>query len=299
MKRSKALFRWHASWVGMTAMMLLVGLAVSVLTFSATQAQPPTPAVEPIVASTEPYIEHAPNTLLLKLKPGVMLASGQANAAGASVASSAESLNTLLSTLGATSAQPVFGDGGVNAAQASRSSATGLERVYRLQWTSTVPVKHAVAALAADAAVEYAEPDYIARPARVPNDPEYSSQWALARINAPIAWDATAGDPSVTIAFVDSGVDLTHPDFAGRLWVNDDPPNGVDDDLNGRSMSSTAGMSLPIATTSAIPMATAARWAVWPVRQQTTAQAWPACAGIADSCLSTPCRPASWPTTRT
>ena len=234
MKRSKALFRWHASWVGMTAMMLLVGLAVSVLTFSATQAQPPTPAVEPIVASTEPYIEHAPNTLLLKLKPGVMLASGQANAAGASVASSAESLNTLLSTLGATSAQPVFGDGGVNAAQASRSSATGLERVYRLQWTSTVPVKHAVAALAADAAVEYAEPDYIARPARVPNDPEYSSQWALARINAPAAWDATAGDPSVTIAFVDSGVDLTHPDFAGRLWVNDDPPNGVDDDLNGK-----------------------------------------------------------------
>ena len=234
MKRSKALFRWHASWVGMTAVMLLVGLAVSVLTFSATQAQPPTPAVEPIVASTEPYIEHAPNTLLLKLKPGVMLASGQANAAGASVASNAESLNTLLSTLGATSAQPVFGDGGVNAAQVKRSSAIGLERVYRLQWTSTIPVKHAVAALAADAAVEYAEPDYIARPARVPNDPEYSSQWALARINAPIAWDATAGAPSVTIAFVDSGVDLTHPDFAGRLWVNDDPPNGVDDDLNGK-----------------------------------------------------------------
>jgi subtilisin family serine protease len=56
----------------------------------------------------------------------------------------------------------------------------------------------------------------------------------LARINAPAAWDAATGDPNVIIAFVDSGVELIHPDFAGRLWVNDDPPNGVDDDLNGK-----------------------------------------------------------------
>ncbi|MFM7172644.1 MAG: S8 family serine peptidase, partial [Caldilinea sp.] len=220
-----------AGWVSAALMVLLIGLTVAMLTFSVTQAAP---AVEPIVASTEPYIEYVPNTLLLKLKPGVTLASGQANAAGASVASSAESLNTLLSTLGATSAQPVFGGGGTNAVQASRSSAVGLERVYRVQWTSSIPVEHAVAALTADVAVEYAEPDYVARPARIPDDPEYSSQWALARINAPAAWDAATGDPSVTIAFVDSGVDLTHPDFAGRLWVNDDPPNGIDDDLNGK-----------------------------------------------------------------
>ena len=234
MQHSKTHSLLHAGWVGIAFMTLLIGLTVSVLTFSVTQAQAVTPAVEPIVALTEPYIEYVPNTLLLKLKPGVTLASGQANAAGASVASSAESLNRLLSTLGATSAQPVFGGGGTNAVQASRSSAVGLERVYRVQWTSATPVEHAVAALAADVAVEYAEPDYVARPARIPDDPEYSSQWALAKINAAAAWDAATGDPNVIIAFVDSGVDLTHPDFAGRLWVNDDPPNGVDDDLNGK-----------------------------------------------------------------
>jgi len=234
MKHTKAFLRRHAGWAGMTAMTVLIGLAVFALTFSATQAQPPTPTVEPVVASIEPDIEYAPNTLLLKLIPGVTLGSGQVNAAGASVTSSAESLNTLLSAFGARSAEPVFGESGVNAAQVKHNSVTGLERIYRVQWTSAIPVRHAVAALAADPAVEYAEPDYMARPARIPNDPEYFNQWALAKINAPAAWDVNTGDPSVIIAIVDSGVDATLPDFADRLWVNDDPINGADDDLNGK-----------------------------------------------------------------
>lgn len=37
------------------------------------------------------------------------------------------------------------------------------------------------------------------------------------------------------VAIVDSGVDITHPDFEGRIWTNDDEAagNGVDDDGNG------------------------------------------------------------------
>jgi subtilisin family serine protease len=37
------------------------------------------------------------------------------------------------------------------------------------------------------------------------------------------------------VAIIDSGVDITHPDFAGRIWMNDDEAagNGVDDDGNG------------------------------------------------------------------
>lgn len=236
MKHSEAHARWRTGWIGMIAVTLLIGLAVLALTFSATQAQPPTPAVEPVVASIDPYIEYAPNTLLLKLKPGVTLASGQVNAAGASVASSAESLNSLLSALGATSAEPIFARNGVNAMQTKRSGATGLESIYRVQWTSTIPVKHAVAALAADAAVEYAEPDYIARAALTPNDPEYTNQWALTKINAPAAWDVTQGAGAAVIALIDSGIDDTHPDLTGRLWVNpegDDANNGFLGDVNG------------------------------------------------------------------
>ena len=233
MKHAKTRSCWRTGWTGTTAVTLLIGLAVFALTFSATQAQPLTPAVEPFVASTDPYIEYAPNTLLLKLKPGVSLANGQVDAASSGVASSAASLSTLLSALGATSAEPVFDTGVTNAAQARHISA-GLERIFRVQWTSTVPVQHAVAALAADAAVEYAEPDYIARAALTPNDPEYTAQWALPKIAAPAAWDTTTGAESVVIAIIDSGVDATHPDLAGQRWVNDDPVDGVDNDLNGK-----------------------------------------------------------------
>ncbi len=227
--------RWFAHMVVSLLVALLLLLAVFGVNFKTTMAQPPVPSVEPIVASTEPYIEYLPNTALIKLRPGVALASGEVNASGAVMNTNAESLNGLLNALGATSTTPVFdATDTVRAARADAGTSTGLDRIYRVQWTSSIPVEHAVAALAADAAVEYAEPDYIARPARTPNDVEYASQWALPKINAPAAWDVSTGDPGVVIAIVDSGVDTTHPDFVGRLWVNDDPPNGVDDDLNGK-----------------------------------------------------------------
>ncbi len=61
-----------------------------------------------------------------------------------------------------------------------------------------------------------------------PNDPLYEDQWHLANIGqgpstrsvdtrVDEAWDVTRGDPAVVIAVNDDGVDLTHPDFAGKL----------------------------------------------------------------------------------
>jgi subtilisin family serine protease len=220
---------------GLLLVTLLLALAVLALNFTGAQAQPPAPPVDPVVASTNPTIEYAPNTALLKLKPGVALAAGDVSAAGVAVTANAASLDGLLGALGVVSAKPVFASaGGVMAAQSGLTDATGLARIYRVQWTSTIPVAHAVAALAADPAVEYAEPDYIARAARTPNDPEYAAQWALPKINAPAAWDVTTGAADVVIAIIDSGVDTAHPDFAGRLWQNDDPANGADDDHNGQ-----------------------------------------------------------------
>jgi serine protease len=69
--------------------------------------------------------------------------------------------------------------------------------------------------------VEYAEPNFIRRILRVPNDTEYGKQWHYPAINLPQAWDITTGTPpntgSVIVAVADTGVFLAHPDFAGQL----------------------------------------------------------------------------------
>lgn len=60
----------------------------------------------------------------------------------------------------------------------------------------------------------------------VPNDPRFSSQWAVNGstfgIGAPQAWDATdaLATTPVTVAVLDTGLDTTHPDLAGVLWTN-------------------------------------------------------------------------------
>ncbi len=50
-----------------------------------------------------------------------------------------------------------------------------------------------------------------------PNDPLYTEQWASERIGAACAWQRTTGSSAITVAVVDSGVDLNHPDLVDRL----------------------------------------------------------------------------------
>jgi len=86
--------------------------------------------------------------------------------------------------------------------------------------------------------VQYAEPWFIypvAHTSFPQNDSLYLDQWNLQKINAPAAWDITAGDSTVVIAIVDSGVDWHHPDLAANTWTNprEIPGNCLDDDHNG------------------------------------------------------------------
>ncbi|HEV2755296.1 MAG TPA: S8 family serine peptidase [Actinomycetota bacterium] len=55
----------------------------------------------------------------------------------------------------------------------------------------------------------------------VPGDPYASQQWGLTRIEADKAW-ALADGSGVTIAVVDSGVDLGHPDLADKIVSHPD-----------------------------------------------------------------------------
>ena len=88
------------------------------------------------------------------------------------------------------------------------------------------------------------------------NDPLLSDQWNLinngnlrptkfikgADVNVENAWNMTAGDPSIIVAVLDEGVDVTHPDLKASMWVNegeiwksreDNDGNGYIGDIHG------------------------------------------------------------------
>ena len=76
-----------------------------------------------------------------------------------------------------------------------------------------------LAALQSDPDIEFAERDYMARVAFVPNDPLVVSgdEWHVQKIQAPQAWDITVGNPAAIVAILDSGIMASHPEFAGRI----------------------------------------------------------------------------------
>lgn len=65
-----------------------------------------------------------------------------------------------------------------------------------------------------------------------PNDPLWPEQWALRRIGAECGWQRAQPNTAITIAVLDSGVNLTHPDLVDHLRRdgfdfidNDDDPS--------------------------------------------------------------------------
>ncbi len=64
---------------------------------------------------------------------------------------------------------------------------------------------------------EYAHPDWICYPLGAPNDPYFGNQWQHVNISSVAGWDIHTGDPSTIAAWIDTGVDLNHPDLAPAL----------------------------------------------------------------------------------
>lgn len=67
------------------------------------------------------------------------------------------------------------------------------------------------------ALIEHAEPNYYLQASFTPNDPFFPYQYNLQKINAPAAWDISQSNSSVKIAIIDTGVQLNHPELAGKL----------------------------------------------------------------------------------
>lgn len=74
-----------------------------------------------------------------------------------------------------------------------------------------------VQALSHNPNIEYAEKDMLVELSSVtPNDPRYSSQWHLPKMQTPAAWDITAGE-NIIVAILDTGVEAGHPDLVANL----------------------------------------------------------------------------------
>ncbi len=92
--------------------------------------------------------------------------------------------------------------------------------------------------------VAFAEVDEVWRVESTPNDPLFWQQAQSVRIGLPDAWKLTTGSPEVPIAILDSGVDLTHPDLAGRFlpgydFINSDA-DPSDDNGHGTAVAGIA-----------------------------------------------------------
>ncbi len=110
-----------------------------------------------------------------------------------------------------------------------------------VSFASPVSRRAAADVLALDSRVVYAQAN---QRIRVQGDPaaasDFARQWGLGQhngidIGAREAWRLSSGRSSPIVAVLDSGIDLRHPEFAGRIWTNnlETPGDGIDNDKNG------------------------------------------------------------------
>ena len=122
-----------------------------------------------------------------------------------------------------------------------------MSRVFTVHFPVEADLFRVIEAFASAAEVVYAEPRFIRRAFYHPNDPYFASQWGLGMniTQAELAYDYCQGDSTVSVAIVDTGMDMDHPDLVDNLWVNPGEDlngngivdliewNAVDDDSNG------------------------------------------------------------------
>ncbi|MFZ2545374.1 MAG: S8 family serine peptidase [Candidatus Saccharimonadales bacterium] len=71
-----------------------------------------------------------------------------------------------------------------------------------------------------DAIKDSVQKEYAYHMFTAPNDPQYPTNWTLAKVNAPAAWDITTGNGQTIVAVIDSGFALGHEDLENRWATN-------------------------------------------------------------------------------
>lgn len=132
----------------------------------------------------------------------------------------------------------------------ARQKEAGLHKWFTVSYDENIPLTRAAGNLSQIEGIELTEPALKIRKTSVTmNDPQYPSQWhydntgqngftAGVDIKLQEAWDTYGvfGNENVTVAIMDGGVDISHPDIQPNLWINEAELNGTpgrDDDGNG------------------------------------------------------------------
>jgi subtilisin family serine protease len=114
----------------------------------------------------------------------------------------------------------------------------GIPALRALQVAFPTPAARAAALplLAAAPGVRYVQPERVYEAHRRPKDPYLGYQWGLFKVGAEQAWAKEVGTRTiVTVAVLDTGVDLRHPDLAGRIVAGRDLANNDDDPMDDHS----------------------------------------------------------------
>ena len=61
------------------------------------------------------------------------------------------------------------------------------------------------------------------------NDPNYGGQWYIETLEMESLWEHSLGDSNISIAVIDSGIDISHPDLADKIIAPIDVASGDND----------------------------------------------------------------------
>ncbi len=216
-----------------------------------TVGQPSSPAATGAMLQKEEFV---PGEVIVRLKPssppasvqGTGTASRMAATLGLALRGGAAEREMLLGLGAASQRQQMFTTLGIDYSQLAPANVQTLSADEQLR-RDTI---HAAKALRLHKDVASADLNYLRHPLAMPNDPLYPLQWHYSLIDLPRAWDLTTGDSNLTIAVIDTGVLLQHPDLSGQLIAGydfiSDPRsagdgNGLDADANDPGDGGIAG----------------------------------------------------------